>query len=167
MGFREPLSRRELLRGGKRQHGRHICPPGVTLSDLAGCTGCGECAAVCPSGIIRMSDGLPSVDFSRGECTFCGKCAQACPEPVFRNGVVSRFDHVATIGEGCLPFMGVDCQACRDACPVEAIRFIPRKGGPFVPRLNDDICTGCGACISVCPVNVLHINERPVEVQYV
>lgn len=166
MPMSAPLSRRELLRGGRRPEPPRICPPGVALSDLAACSGCGKCVEHCPTGIIALRDGLPALDFSAGECTFCGKCADICPEPVFQNGPAARFDHVMAIGAACLTFAGVDCQACRDACPAEAIRFRPRRGGPFTPELDAQACTGCGACLSVCPAGAIAIAENATEAQY-
>lgn len=159
------LTRRNFLRGGQKREKR-ICPPGVVLSDLAACSGCGKCVEVCPSGIIAMVGGFPSVDFSIGECTFCGKCAEACPDPVFSTSQMQGFNHVMAIGKDCLAFGKVDCQACRDVCPTEAIRFRPRRGGPFVPEISEDACTGCGACISVCPAGVIEIKEAATEIQY-
>jgi ferredoxin-type protein NapF len=113
-----------------------------------------------------MVDGLPALNFAKGECTFCGQCDAACPEPVFKSEPTAHFNHVMVIGDECLAFRKVDCQACRDACPTQAIRFRPRLGGPFIPELNETLCTGCGACVSVCPANVIEINERSAEVQY-
>jgi ferredoxin-type protein NapF len=144
-------SRRDFLFGGARMGGR-ICPPGITPEDLADCTGCGKCAENCPTNIVGMVAGLPSLDFSLGECTFCGKCAEACSEPVFKQSAATRFDHIVAISSACLAFNHVDCQACRDVCPHEAIRFRPRLGSPFTPTVIADDCTGCGACIAICPV---------------
>ncbi|TKT68648.1 ferredoxin-type protein NapF [Rhizobium sp. LC145] len=155
-----PLSRRELLTGRSSVHPPRLCPPGASLESLRNCTGCGLCAERCPTGIIRLVGGLPSVDFSAGECTFCAACQESCPEAVFDEKPASRFPHTALIGDGCLPMSNIACQSCGESCPVQAIRFRPRMGGPFLPDLDDMLCTGCGACLQVCPVNA--ISMRPL-----
>lgn len=159
------LSRRDFLRGSRQDASVRIRPPGVEDAALAGCTGCGACVEHCPAKIISLADGLPVLDFTAGECTFCGACAASCPEPVFAE-TASRFDHIVTISAACLPFQRVDCQACRDACPTAAIRFRPVRGGPFVPELLADACTGCGACISVCPVGAVTTAPLSREAAY-
>ena len=85
---------------------------------------------------------------------------KACPEPVFSADPPRRFPHVAAISESCFAKSGIACQSCRDACPEQAIRFSPRIGGPFVPELDEDACSGCGACISVCPAGAIGVSER-------
>lgn len=45
--------------------------------DREKCTGCGACAAICPSGAIHMEEGRPIWDAA--VCTFCGKCENFCP----------------------------------------------------------------------------------------
>lgn len=46
-------------------------------TDYAECTGCGECATICPVEAVEMSDGVPVV---AGEwCIGCGVCATVCP----------------------------------------------------------------------------------------
>ena len=46
-------------------------------TDFDECTGCGECAAICPVEAVHMSDDLPVVD--REWCIGCGVCATVCP----------------------------------------------------------------------------------------
>lgn len=48
---------------------------GFTVS--AACTGCGTCAALCPTRCIQMADGRP---VWKGECTVCFACLHRCPE---------------------------------------------------------------------------------------
>ena len=158
MGEFVDTSRRRFLCGCVDGRNHRILPPGVTAAALAACTGCGKCVDACPTRIIRMIAERPALDFSVAECTFCGQCAELCPEPVFI-GRPTHFPHVANIGESCLAKNRTDCQACRDACPTEAIRFRPRVGGPFLPELSEEACTGCGACLSVCPVAAIGIRE--------
>jgi ferredoxin-type protein NapF len=65
-----------------------------------------------------------------------------------------------TISDACLAHAGVVCQACGDVCPERAIRFALRRGGPPLPTLNEDRCTGCGACVPICPVGAISLAER-------
>jgi ferredoxin-type protein NapF len=156
-------TRREILFGKTEPDAGRPFPPGVTAESIAACSGCGFCAEACPTKIIVLRKGRPELDFSRGECTFCGQCAERCPERVFPPVPVSKFDHAATIEDHCLALNYVDCQACRDVCPEQAIRFMPQRGGPFQPVLRQDVCTGCGACISICPTQSLSMTPRALE----
>ncbi|RVK23259.1 ferredoxin-type protein NapF [Sinorhizobium meliloti] len=156
------LSRRNFLRGCYKRGSRRVSPPGATPEGLEACTGCGRCVDACPTQIIRLIKDRPALDFSVAECTFCGQCAELCPEPVFA-GRPQQFPHIAMIGESCLARNRTDCQACRGACPTEAIRFRPSAGGPFLPELDEEACTGCGACLSVCPVAAIGIREVELE----
>ncbi|OAP48295.1 ferredoxin-type protein NapF [Sinorhizobium americanum] len=166
MGAGVDISRRNFLRCRSEGRRRRVLPPGVTAAGLESCTGCGRCVDVCPTHIIRLIGDRPALDFSIAECTFCGQCAELCPEPVF-TGRPQRFPHIVMIGERCLARNGTDCQACRDACPTEAIRFRPRVGGPFLPELEQEACTGCGACLAVCPVAAIGVREVRGESVYV
>ncbi|WP_304123888.1 ATP-binding protein [Methanosphaera cuniculi] len=50
---------------------------------------------------------------------------------------------VTTACEGC------DHGPCLDACQFDAIT----KGNPY--KINPEVCTGCGACAKVCPVDAI------------
>lgn len=49
------------------------------LSDK--CTYCGECAAVCPPGVIWLleGNGEKTLTLSYCGCIFCGRCEDVCP----------------------------------------------------------------------------------------
>lgn len=49
----------------------------------------------------------------------------------------------------------VVCRSCGDACGEAAIRFSPRLGGAACPAVLADRCTGCGDCVSACPVGAV------------
>ena len=154
------LSRRRFLAGSLRRKRIAFRPPWLTETAVGGCSGCGACVEACPHQLIVLTDGKPEITFTSAACTFCGACAKACPEELFDLDE-QAFTHVATIGDGCLPYQGVVCQSCRDACPEEAIRFVPRRGGPFLPEIRLAACTGCGACVAACPTSAIGIAPIP------
>ncbi|MDR0446586.1 MAG: EFR1 family ferrodoxin [Oscillospiraceae bacterium] len=51
------------------------------------CTGCGECARLCPMECIKMSGGKPIRD---GECTLCLACLHRCPAGAVEYGDSTR-----------------------------------------------------------------------------
>ena len=154
----EGVSRRGFLTARPAPAFRPM-PPGVSAASRAACTGCGDCVTACPQQILLVAGGRVAIDFDRGECTFCSACATACAEPVFATPAVMA--HRAVIGDSCLARRGTTCMSCRDACPEDAIRFVPRMGGPFLPDLSPAACTGCGACIAPCPADAIAM--RPKE----
>ncbi len=57
----------------------HFPVPGTY--ELKVCTQCGDCAAVCPTGAIKLNDkGAYYVDYA--ECNLCEACVPECPEGV-------------------------------------------------------------------------------------
>lgn len=67
---------------------------------------------------------------------------------------------MARIGEGCLAARRVVCRSCGDACEARAIRFRPEVGGAGWPVTYEAACSGCGACVSVCPAGAIDMTER-------
>ena len=44
------------------------------------------------------------------------------------------------------------CGMCAAGCREKAIRLVPWLGDLVIPDVDDQKCTGCGACEYVCPV---------------
>ena len=61
----------------------------------------------------------------------------------------------AAILGSCLAQRAVTCRSCGDACDERAIRFVPRPGGTALPLFAFERCSGCGACVDVCPASAL------------
>jgi len=146
-------ARRAFLRGTSRA-ALPLRPPWSLADSLFTdrCTRCGDCAAACPETLIARGDGgFPEIDFRRGECTFCGACADACKAEAFGPRDVAPWRLEPVIADACLARHDVHCEVCRDACAAGALRFRPRAPVPL-PEPVADLCTGCGACVSACPV---------------
>ncbi|MEH6404111.1 MAG: ferredoxin-type protein NapF [Sneathiella sp.] len=170
------LSRRSFLKGrplqktGPTLSHKPILPWAKSSNILDNCSRCNLCITECPEGIIREGDGgFPTVEFKAGECVFCEKCAKICPEQVFDLAplsVAAAWDLQAVVKSDCLAKNGVQCQACQDHCEVRAIEFDFFKQSIPAPSISTDKCTGCGACVSICPTNsilVISPNNLPQE----
>ncbi|GAD79915.1 iron-sulfur protein NapF [Vibrio ezurae NBRC 102218] len=127
---------------------------------INGCTQCGQCLQACEANIIiKGSGGFPSIDFNKGECTFCQKCVQACPENIFRSTEEPAWNITAKINETCLASQNVECRTCTDECELSAIQFTFSVGHVPQPKLDSQLCNGCGACLSVCPVTAISMTD--------
>ncbi|MGC8659734.1 MAG: 4Fe-4S binding protein [Desulfomonilaceae bacterium] len=49
----------------------------IRVTDQESCSGCGECATICPVEAVQMEDGLPVI--GSDWCIGCGVCATVCP----------------------------------------------------------------------------------------
>lgn len=163
-------SRRALLKGRFR-HEPALRPPWAVSERLFTqlCTRCGECQRVCETAIIRLGDGgFPEVDFSRGECTFCQVCVNACPESALdKSQPFPPWESSASIGHECLGLKGIYCKSCGEVCEVGAIGFTFNSGRIPVPKVDREACNGCGACVSICPVEVIKVGYENAGVSVV
>ena len=64
-------------------------------------------------------------------------------------------------GRYCLAFQGNYCSVCYERCPVPQALQLDEES---MPRVQLEICTGCGICRDVCPApeNAVLMAERRV-----
>ena len=160
------LSRRRLLRGAVTGRCSPIRPPwAVDEAKFTGrCDRCADCVDACEERVIRCgSGGFPEVDFSERGCTLCGACASACDGKALSGDPEQDrpWYLIAEIANACLANRGVVCRSCGEVCDERAIRFESRIGGAALPRLDADLCTGCGCCVAVCPAKAIDVKSLP------
>jgi len=65
-------------------------------------------------------------------------------------------------------FRGKDCTICADLCPyptpINAIGMI-KKGSGLIPEIRE-ACIGCGACVELCPTEVIKVLPRVTYQEY-
>lgn len=153
-------SRRSFLRGKVSPPKKVDRPPWALHPDdefLSACTRCHDCVRACPQKVLVVGDGgFPEIDFSDAGCTLCGDCVTACmPHALNREKLAQAFSERIRLEPGCLHEQGVECRLCGDACEARALRFRPRVGGLALLEVDREACTGCGACLALCPPKVL------------
>lgn len=128
------------------------------------CTRCNACIEACETKVlVRGSGGYPEIDFSQNECTFCAHCVTHCPQPVFRAITEQAWQLTIAIQPHCLTYKQVECRSCQDNCEQRAIRFQAKIGQISQPIVITEDCTGCGACIAVCPVQAIQIIQPAID----
>jgi MauM/NapG family ferredoxin protein len=156
-----------------------IRPPGALEERefLEKCVKCGECMKVCitnglqPTFLEAGLEGIwspvlvPRVGYCEYRCTLCG---QVCPTGAIKKLPFAEKKNIkiglAMIDKGkCLPYAhGTSCIVCEEVCPTakKAIWFeeaavSDREGRKKIlkqPRVDLDLCIGCGICETKCPV---------------
>ena len=150
-------------------HTRAICPPGSASVDqfLDRCTACQLCVSACVTHVLQpafFDYGLvglnkPRMDYSKSFCNYdCRACGEVCPA-----GAITLLDlaekRLTQIGEAqfdekkCIvKVKGTDCAACSEHCPTKAVNTIPYGNNLRLPKVDRELCIGCGACEYACPV---------------
>lgn len=145
-----------------------LSPPGSISHDhlLAHCTSCHLCVSKCPSNVLKpafLDYGLggmlqPMMDFEKGFCNFdCTVCGDICPNGAIRPLTVeqkhkTQMGRVVFIEKNCIvPRDHTSCGACSEHCPTQAVAMVAYKDGLTIPKIDPEICVGCGGCEYVCP----------------
>jgi polyferredoxin len=163
----------------RRDHSYRIQPPGGRENDLlAKCVRCGECMRACPTGGLQPAitelglEGLwtPVLVPRLGYCDFsCNACGNVCPVEAIPSLELDE-KRLQTIGTAyidenrCLAWADhTECIVCEEMCPLpekaitlETAEGIGSEGESLsapLPRVNRDLCIGCGICEYKCPVN--------------
>ncbi|MFC4765713.1 ferredoxin-type protein NapF [Dyella koreensis] len=159
--------RRAFLRG-RASARTTIRPPWALLEPrfLDACTRCGECVETCPEQVLVIgTGGYPEFDPRLGECSFCGSCVDTCASKALDRSTTSLPWHwkAHIQHDRCFAEQGIVCASCADGCPERAIRLRPALGGIQTITVDPAACTGCGACVSLCPATAiaLRIPEAP------
>lgn len=130
-------------------------PGGGPKSCSYGCLGYGSCVKACPFDAIHIIDGIAHVD--KEACKACGKCIEACPK-----NLIEFIPYDAKLAVSCSSRdMGkkvmsvcsvgcIGCKLCEKQCQFDAIHVVDN-----IAHIDQDKCTGCGACAAKCPKKII------------
>ena len=158
-----------LTHNNKENRKQPVTPPGSLnierFKDL--CTGCHICVVQCPTQILKpagLEFGLgyvlkPYVSYERRYCNYsCTICSEVCPTDAIKP-ITAEEKKVTQVGianfyiDKCIVKTDKnDCGACSEHCPSQAVHMVPYEGTLTIPKVEPELCIGCGGCESICPV---------------
>ena len=148
------------------------------LDFLLTCARCNECIDACPHDVIfglpisRGAEvaGTPALNLLNRGCHLCENwpCVNVCetgalsfpaqPESQEQKErqeqqdqalVAPRISVAVIETDQCLPYLGPECSACKDSCPLDGALIFEGVR----PAINSEVCVGCGLCREVCIAN--------------
>ena len=146
-----------------------VMPPGALNFErfTSKCTACQLCVSNCPGNVLKpaaIQYGLsgflqPRLDFDYGMCEFeCVTCSNICPNGALEPLTLKRKKRLQ-IGLAkyyrklCVVVTDqTHCGACAEHCPTGAVHMVEWKYGLTIPKVEPELCIGCGACEYICPV---------------
>jgi len=168
-GSMPAISRAATAISSSTQNNLPVTPPGSISIDRFKklCTGCHLCVVRCPSKVLHPA-GLqygfgymlkPYMSYHNSYCNYsCTVCSNVCPTGAIKP-VTEEEKAVTQVGianfyiDRCIVNTEeTDCGACSEHCPTQAVHMIEYKGTLTIPKVEPELCIGCGGCESICPV---------------
>ena len=158
-----------FLEKGQDQEDENLIPFEPLLIDTSKCDYCKLCKEVCPEDAIEVESDCPepgeiksqgSIEINMGRCDHCRRCEIICPFDAIE--VETPIDGEIRIIERNLPRCDpIGCAACIKICPSKAW-YRPAHGDEKI-AVRKDICFYCGACVNVCPDDVIGMERGTVS----
>ena len=148
-----------------------IRPPGAGNEQgfLETCSKCGNCIKACPYFALKpvlmaneFDRGTPALRVGEAFCRFCQDlpCVSVCPTGALslqRQNRLQKIGNAGIVARNCIRNQGTDCRACLDKCEetghgaIRMARSNDKNPEIALPDVATDKCSGCGACLTVCP----------------